>query len=152
MNNTKSSKTSAGGVIFKKDKKGKTLILLIKDKWNKWTFAKGFVEQNETYRETAIREMTEELGIDARELKYVGDLREIEYDYVWDGAKVHKRVYYYLYEWVAEQKFHLQKTEGIKGYKWVLIDKLKKIIGYKEDSLPLIEKVMFKLTSKSKHK
>lgn len=151
MDSTKSSKTSAGGVIFKKEN-NKIKILLIKDNWNKWTFAKGFVEQNETYRETAIREMTEELGIDARKLKYVGDLREIEYDYVWDGEKVHKKVYYYLYEWVTEQKFHLQKAEGIRGFKWVLIDELKKIIGYKEDSLSLIEKVMLKLTSKSKHK
>lgn len=150
MNCSKSSKTSAGGVIFKKEK-GKILILLIKDNWNKWTFAKGFVEQNETYRETAIREMTEELGIDAKILKYVGDLKEIEYDYVWKGAKVHKRVYYYLYEWIAPQKFHLQKSEGIQKSKWVDLDKLKSVIGYRENSLVLVNKIINKISdSKSK--
>lgn len=151
MNCSKSSKTSAGGVIFKKEKT-KTLILLIQDNWSKWTFAKGFVEPDETYRETAIREMTEELGIDAKKLKYVGDLREIEYDYVWRGEKVHKRVYYYLYEWVTEQKFHLQKKEGIKKFRWVPMEKLEKVIGYKEDSWPLIKKVVLKLAPKPKHK
>jgi ADP-ribose pyrophosphatase YjhB (NUDIX family) len=143
MDSTKTSKTSAGGVIFKKEEK-QVKILLIKDNWNQWTFAKGFVEEDETYRVTAIREMTEELGIDAKKLKYVSDLGVVEYDYVWENVKVHKKVYYYLYEWVLEQKFHLQKEEGIKKTKWVDVEWLKDEIGYKEDSMPLIEKIQQK--------
>ncbi len=143
MNSTKSSKTSAGGVIFKKEGK-QVKILLIKDNWGKWTFAKGFVEENETYRVTAIREMTEELGVDAKKLKYIGDLGEIEYDYVWEGQPVHKKVFYYLYEWVVEQKFHLQKSEGIQAAKWVEIEWLKDEIGYKDDTMELVGKIQQK--------
>ena len=150
MHNTKSSKTSAGGVIFKKEKKS-VKILLIRDNWNQWTFPKGFVEEDETYRVTAIREMNEELGINAKKLKYIGDLGMIEYDYEWAGEKIHKKVYYYLYEWVEEQKFNLQKEEGIKAVKWIDIDDLRKVIGYKENSMALIEMIEFKMKAK-KHK
>lgn len=143
MNNTDVSKTSAGGVIFRKEK-DRIKILLIKDNWAKWTFAKGFVEENETYRETAIREMSEELGIDAKKLKYVSDLGEIEYDYVWEGKPIHKKVFYYLYEWIKEQPFHLQKSEGIQETKWVEIEWLKDEIGYKEDTLGLVAKIQQK--------
>jgi bis(5'-nucleosidyl)-tetraphosphatase len=143
MDSTKTSKTSAGGVIFKKE--GKQIqILLIKDNWGQWTFTKGFVEEDETYRVTAIREITEELGIDAKKLKYVSDLGVIEYDYLWEKTKVHKKVYYYLYEWVVEQKLHLQKEEGIKKAKWVDVEWLKDEIGYKEDSMSLVEKIQQK--------
>jgi ADP-ribose pyrophosphatase YjhB (NUDIX family) len=143
MDSTKTSKTSAGGVIFKKEGK-QVKILLIKDNWNQWTFAKGFVEEDETYRVTAIRELTEELGIDAKKLKYVSDLGVIEYDYLWEKTNVHKKVYYYLYEWVLEQKFKLQKDEGIKKAKWVDVEWLKDEIGYKNDTMGLVEKIQQK--------
>lgn len=150
MDSTKSSKTSAGGVIFKKQGK-KVKILLIKDNWRQWTFAKGFVEEDETYRVTAIREMNEELGINSKKLRYVGDLGVIEYDYVWEKEKVHKKVYYYLYEWIEEQKFHLQKKEGIQDVKWVDINDLRKVIGYKENSMDLVEVIELKMKDK-KHR
>lgn len=143
MESTKNSKTSAGGVIFKKEN-GQVKILLIKDNWGQWTFAKGFVEENETYRETAIREMTEELGIDAKKLKYISDLGMIEYDYVWEDELVHKKVYYYLYEWVIDQKFKLQKEEGIQTARWVDVEWLKDEIGYKDDSMEFVEKIQQK--------
>lgn len=140
MDSTSSSKTSAGGVIFKRDEDG-IKILLIKDNWGRWTFAKGFVEQNETYRVTAIREISEELGIDATKLKYTSDLGQIEYDYVWKGKPVHKKVYYYLYEWVTPQEFHLQKKEGIHDVRWVKVEWLEEEIGYKDDTYLLVEKI-----------
>ncbi len=134
------NKISAGGVIYKKEK-SQIQILLIKDNWNEWTFAKGFVESGEEYQSTAIREMSEELGIDAKKLRFEKDLGEIEYDYFWEGEKIHKKVYYYLYKWVAHQEFHLQKEEGIQEAKWVMLGELKGVIGYKDNSLQLVNRI-----------
>lgn len=148
MDNSATSKTSAGGVLFKKDK-NQIKILLIKDAWNQWTFPKGFVEENEMYRETAIREISEELGINAKSLHYCSDLGEIEYDYIWKTEKIHKKVYYYLYEWVINQAFHLQKEEGIQKVKWVKVGDLKNAIGYKNENKAFLKKLDDKLKIKS---
>ncbi len=101
------------------------------------------------YRETAVREITEELGIDANKLRYANDLGEIEYDYVWKKEKIHKKVYYYLYEWVVNQTFHLQKDEGIQKIKWVKVDDLKNSIGYKNENKAFLKKLGEKLKIKS---
>lgn len=143
MNST--FKISAGGIIYKKEN-SKVWILLIKDAWNNWTFSKGFVEESEEYQDTAIREMTEELGIDASKLVFKDDLGEIEYEYIWEGESVHKKVHYFLYEWVIDQEFNLQKEEGIQEVRWVEVEKLADEVGYKENSLELAARVKKQLT------
>lgn len=132
--------TSAGGVIYKKEN-NQIKILVIKDNWGEWTFPKGFVEKNEKYENASIREISEELGIDAKELKFVKKIGEIEFDYFWNKKPVHKKVIYFLYEWIKDQEFHLLKEEGIQEAKWINLEKLKEKIGYKKDTMSLVIKV-----------
>lgn len=57
---------TAGGIIFRhpKDAKGGDIeILLIQDAKNRWTIPKGHIEEGETAKETARREIGEEAGL-----------------------------------------------------------------------------------------
>jgi diadenosine hexaphosphate hydrolase (ATP-forming) len=55
---------TAGGVIYRKNAKtGEVEILLIQDAKDRWTIPKGHIEEGESSKETAAREVTEETGL-----------------------------------------------------------------------------------------
>lgn len=54
---------TAGGIVFRKSKSGELEILLIADSKNRWTIPKGHIEEGETPRQTAEREIQEETGL-----------------------------------------------------------------------------------------
>ena len=63
--------TSCGGVVIFR---GKILLLYknYKNKYEGWVLPKGTVEEGEEYKETAVREVREETGVNASIIKYVG--------------------------------------------------------------------------------
>lgn len=64
---------SCGSIIFKYDE-GKLLFLVIKQTLGHFSFPKGHVEANESEKDTALREVKEETGLD---ILFVGDFREV---------------------------------------------------------------------------
>ncbi len=54
---------TAGGIVFRRSKKGELEILLIADSKKRWTIPKGHIEEGETPRQTAKREIQEETGL-----------------------------------------------------------------------------------------
>jgi 8-oxo-dGTP pyrophosphatase MutT (NUDIX family) len=60
-----------------------------------WTLPKGTPDPEETIEQTAIREVTEETGLNVR---IVEPLPSIEYTFVQDGTRIHKTVHYFLME------------------------------------------------------
>lgn len=71
---------TAGGVIFRRSKKNNDIeILLIQDAKNRWTIPKGHIEEGETAKETAAREITEETGL--KEMKVMNWLGKINFRY-----------------------------------------------------------------------
>jgi len=54
---------TAGGVVYRKNANGGVEILLIQDAKDRWTVPKGHIEEGETAKETAGREITEETGL-----------------------------------------------------------------------------------------
>lgn len=55
---------TAGGVVFRRNPKNQQVeILLIQDAKDRWTIPKGHIEEGETAKETAAREIKEETGL-----------------------------------------------------------------------------------------
>ena len=86
--------TSAGAILFR-DTRGQREYLLLKSRPGDWEFPKGGVEGNEELQQTAIREVTEESGIE--QFRLIDGFRE-EYDYVFeaDGNTIHKTVHLFV--------------------------------------------------------
>lgn len=54
---------TAGGIIFRRTAKKEVEILLIQDAKDRWTIPKGHIEEGETAKDTAEREIKEETGL-----------------------------------------------------------------------------------------
>jgi 8-oxo-dGTP pyrophosphatase MutT (NUDIX family) len=106
--------TSAGIVLFRKEK-SKKLFLLLHYPSGHWDFVKGKMEKDESTHQTAIRETEEETGI--TDITFLENFEEwIEYNFQYQGELVNKKVVFFLAE---------TKTEDIKishehqNYAWM---------------------------------
>lgn len=83
---------SCGGVVIFR---GKILVLYkhFQNKYDGWVLPKGTVEEGESHKETALREVLEETGARAYIMKYVD---KSEYTFNVPEDKVSKEVYWYL--------------------------------------------------------
>jgi len=86
--------TSAGAILFR-DTRGRREYLLLKSRPGDWEFPKGGVEGSEELQQTAIREVSEEAGIE--EFRLINGFRE-DYDYVFqaNGKTIHKTVHLFI--------------------------------------------------------
>lgn len=72
--------TTSGGIIFRRNATTKQLeILLIQDAKSRWTIPKGHVEEGETPRQTAEREIQEETGL--QDMKVMDWLGKVNFRY-----------------------------------------------------------------------
>ncbi|MCL5970873.1 MAG: NUDIX domain-containing protein [Patescibacteria group bacterium] len=132
---------SAGGIVFKRrttQKKNKAqnyaeVFVLVSQhsQHHGWVFPKGLIGdkiKGEKKEKTAIREVKEETGIDAKILK---PFPPVTYWYVFEGEKIKKTVYYYLMEFkggnTEERDFEMEKVE------WLPIEKVEQRLTYKSD-------------------
>lgn len=83
---------SCGGVVIFR---GKILLLYkkIKNKYEGWVLPKGTLEENEEYKDTALREVREEAGVKASIIRYIG---KSEYTFSVPEDTVEKEVHWYL--------------------------------------------------------
>lgn len=82
---------SAGGVVVRDGE-----VLLIAVSGGRWQLPKGRVERGETMEETAVREVREETGVAGR---VRAPLPAIDYWFARPGARIHKRVDYFLLDY-----------------------------------------------------
>ena len=114
---------SAGAVIYRKREDGKLEYLIVQSVVNhNWGFPKGHLEDNESHKEAAKREVFEEVG-----LKPEFDFNFMRKEKYMLTEKKTKTVTYYLAKYVAGQKVAKQKEE-ILAYKWVTFKEAKKYL------------------------
>ena len=67
---------TSGGIVFRLTKDKKDIeVLLIQDSKNRWTIPKGHIEPGETAKQTAIREIGEEAGLNhIQDLSWLGKI------------------------------------------------------------------------------
>ena len=89
---------SAGGVVYRREGKRIQFVICGRDSDGVWGLAKGTPNPGESLEQTAVREVTEETGLDVR---VVDKLGVIEYWFSREGTRYHKWVHYYLMEAVG---------------------------------------------------
>ncbi len=90
--------TSAGGIVVRHDEGRPQLVIGSRKRerdGRTWTLPKGTPKRAESTEETAIREVTEETGL---EVRITGPLDSIEYWFVQAGTRIHKTVHYFMME------------------------------------------------------
>lgn len=83
---------SCGGVVIHKWK----ILLLYKNqngKYTGWVLPKGTMEEGETFKDTAVREVKEETSADPKVIKYIS---KSQYTFKGDTDTVQKTVHWYL--------------------------------------------------------
>lgn len=116
---TVKKENSAGGCVYKLERKKVMWLLGKHSGYHKWVLPKGLIEEGETAMETAVREVREEMGVAAR---VVGQKPIAATEYVYEaeykeqagerrrvkkyqegggkGVRVSKQVTWFLMEWV----------------------------------------------------
>jgi 8-oxo-dGTP pyrophosphatase MutT (NUDIX family) len=122
---------SAGGVVYRTTGGSRPEVALVKvGPKGRWQLPKGIVDEGETPETTAIREVREEAGVDAR---LVAPLEVIEYWYVGsdrggERVRFHKFVHLFLLAYlagdVADHDFEVEEA------RWVVSDAAVEMLAF----------------------
>jgi 8-oxo-dGTP pyrophosphatase MutT (NUDIX family) len=121
--------TTAGGIVFRRNQKGEVEILLTQDAKDRWTIAKGHVEEGEITRETAEREIREETGL--QEMRVMDWLGKINFRYRRQSSLVLMTMHVYLVQALGDTN-KLKKEDWMNGLGWFSLAKALDMIEYED--------------------
>ncbi|HPR10293.1 MAG TPA: NUDIX domain-containing protein, partial [Candidatus Saccharibacteria bacterium] len=107
---------TAGGIVWRRNKKNKIEILLHKDPKERWTIPKGHIEPGETARETAEREIREETGL--QEMKVMNWLGKINFQYRRQNSLILMTTHIYLVQAKGDTN-NIRKEDFMKSIAWL---------------------------------
>jgi ADP-ribose pyrophosphatase len=120
--------TSAGGIVVSTQHDQPSLVVGMRRRGRDavtWTLPKGTPDPGETLEETALREVTEETGL---EVRIVEPLSAIEYAFVQDGARIRKTVHYFLMEPVGGDLSH--HDAEFERVRWVPFEEAAALLSF----------------------
>ncbi len=132
-----------GAVVYAKED-GEVYLALVHDVFGHWTLSKGRVEENEEIKEATVREMKEELGLDVKIIKKLGENEYIAKDP--EIGKKRKQVMYFLAE-ASFDDITLGTSGGLDDAKWFRLSDILELNFY-DDILPIITKAINILVKK----
>jgi ADP-ribose pyrophosphatase YjhB (NUDIX family) len=107
---------TAGGIIFRRNPKSKDVeILLIQDAKNRWTIPKGHIEEGESAKQTAEREIKEETGL--QQMKVMNWLGKINFRYRRGSSLVLMTTEIFLVHALGKTD-NLKPEDWMNGIKW----------------------------------
>lgn len=121
---------SAGFVFFREESDGRKYLLLRHANGGHWSFPKGHLEEGESAREAAVRELREETGLKPGEIR--ADFRErVHYSHTREDERIEKSVIYFLAS--VGQFTKVSLTDEHLDYEWVSFGKGIEKLTYDND-------------------
>ncbi|PAP76071.1 NUDIX hydrolase [Rubrivirga marina] len=110
--------SAGGGVVVRRDGDGVDVLLIFRR--GAWDLPKGKLDEGETIRKTARREVAEEVGIRKKSITVTADLGTTVHGYVWPSREVYavKTTHWFGMTTTAE-RFEPETKEGIEAVAWV---------------------------------
>jgi 8-oxo-dGTP pyrophosphatase MutT (NUDIX family) len=95
-----------------------------------WALPKGLIDNGERPEETALREVAEETGVEA---KLVGKLGDVRYVYTWDGERIFKVVSFYLLRYSRGRLGNLPAAAAheVAEARWLPLEDAPGLLTYK---------------------
>jgi 8-oxo-dGTP diphosphatase len=95
-----------------------------------WALPKGLIAPGEPAADTALREVTEETGVDAMPVEKLGDVR---YVYTWAGERVFKVVSFFLFRYARGRLGDIppEHAHEVAEARWLPLDEAPKLLAYK---------------------
>jgi 8-oxo-dGTP pyrophosphatase MutT (NUDIX family) len=123
---------SAGGVVVRR-LQGRWALAAIRPGGKPdgtWALPKGLIGPGERAEATALREVTEETGVQARPVEKLGDIR---YVYTWAGERVFKVVSFYLLRYSRGRLGNLppETAHEVAEVRWLPLEEGPKLLAYK---------------------
>lgn len=100
-------------------------VLLVRDRFGRWTLPKGHVEAGETDEAAALREIAEETGVTGEIVRRLGETR---HTFRRAGETIEKTVVYFLVEWRGGDPRPL--PDEIADVRWVPVASAPHRVGY----------------------
>lgn len=128
---------SAGGIIFKEDKGGLQFLLarnqsMTRPEVDYWGFPKGHLEEGESSKTAALREVLEETGIIAEVIEKIGDAKYI-YTSKNEGGKIFKTVTIFLMKYLSGEA---KPQDGeISEVEWLSVEAVQSRLSFAQDSI-----------------
>lgn len=141
-----STATSAGGIVVRYEDGQPWLVVGSRRRerdGRTWTLPKGTPNAGETTQETALREVTEETGLQVR---ITGPLDSIDYDFMQSGRRIHKTVHYFLMEPTGGGLD--QHDHEFDEVRWIRFDEAPTILTF-ETERALVAKALARLPLRS---
>jgi 8-oxo-dGTP pyrophosphatase MutT (NUDIX family) len=95
-----------------------------------WALPKGLIGGGEKAEATALREVTEETGVEATPVEKLGDIR---YVYTWSGERVFKVVSFFLFRYASGRLGDIPAAHAheVAEVRWLPLDEAPRLLTYK---------------------
>lgn len=133
---------SAGGVVWReREQPGEVEVVLVQTPARRWSLPKGTPENGERLDETALREVSEETGLQVRLDEKIGVMR---YSFSGQEARIDKAVHFWLMQ-ATGGSFEQHDDEHI-DVRWVGLGDAMRMVSYRntasllEDAAALLDR------------
>ena len=119
---------AAGAVLWRPAGDDREICVVHRPEYDDWSLPKGKLDAGEHPLAAAVREVTEETGLQARLIRPIG---EIDYWFRWSGRRHFKTVHFYLMEAIGGDVS--QHDDEYDVVEWFTFDDARRNMTYRSE-------------------